>query len=391
MVYWIAASMAAVLATLGLLFVPDRSGRSRAAEDGPALRPATWPRVSLIVPVAGIADCTETSLRSLLDQDYPTFEILWVTRDAEDDAVSLLRRLMREREESAAPPVRLVTSGPASRCGQKNHNLLAGVAAAAADTEVFVFADSTHEARPDWLRSLVAPISLGRTAVTTGYHHILPARATLPLLGRAVTVLALYRLQECRFITQPWGGNTAIARALFERLKVADTWADNVVDDVSLAMLLRQAGLRATPVREACLTTPLTDQDCSAWTRWLTRQWLYLKFCFPGSWAAAGVLLAVLAGFIVLAGLQALLLLTGANASLLNLASLAFLGGLAGIGLSLRRFHPRPGPVPYWPAAVAAAVFVAIWSHLRTWRAHEIRWKGVRYAVSGKGRVISVH
>jgi len=383
--------MAAALATLGLLFVPDRSSGFRTAEDGPAPRPATWPRVSLIVPVAGIADCTETSLRSLLDQDYPTFEILWVTRDAGDDAVTLLRRLTREREESAAPPVRHITSGPTSRCGQKNHNLLAGVEAAAADTEVFVFADSTHEARPDWLRCLVAPISFGRAAVTTGYHHILPARATLPLLGRAITVLALYRLQECRFITQPWGGNTALARALFERLKVADTWAGNVVDDVSLAMLLRQAGLRATPVREACLSTPLTDQDCSAWTRWLTRQWLYLKFCFPGSWAAAGMLLAALAALIALAGLQVLLLAAGGGASILNLASVLFLAGLAGIGLSLRRFHPRPGPFPHWLAAVAAAVFVATWSHIRTWRAHEIRWKGIRYTVGAKGTVISVH
>lgn len=390
MEYWIAALMAITVVTLGLLFLPGCSQLSCAAGDDPACAVPSWPTVSLIVPVAGLSDGMEASLRSQIDQNYPTYEIIWATRDAEDPAVPLLRRLIHERPESATPRVRHLSAGPAVHCGQKNRNLLAGLRAAASDTEVFVFADSTHDAPPEWLTNLVAPIAHNRTAVTTGYHHVLPGALTLPILGRAVTVLALYRLQECPFTTQPWGGNTAISRALFERLRVADTWENNVVDDVSLALLLDQAGMRATSVRSACLSTPMTVQSYSAWHQWLTRQWLYLKFCFPGSWAAAGVFLTALAGLIALASCQTVLFVAGSGPSALGLASLMFLAALACIGLYLRRFHPRPGPLPRWVAAVAAAVFVAAWSHVKTWGAREIHWRGIRYGVGRNGRVIYV-
>jgi ceramide glucosyltransferase len=388
--YWIAALMTAVLVALGLLLLHGRSWGSDATGGAQACRPPSWPKVSLIVPVAGVSDGMDASLRSLIGQNYPAYEILWVTRDPEDVAVPLIQRLMHERAEGASPRIRHLTAGPAVNCGQKNQNLLAGVKSSAVDTEVLVFADSTHEAPLDWLSNLVAPIALHQTAITTSYHHVLPGTVTLPILGRTASVLALYRLHECRFITQPWGGNTAISRALFERLRVADTWEDNVVDDVSLALLLHQAGLRATTVREACLSTPMTVDSYSAWRRWLTRQWLYLKFCFPGTWAAAGIFLAALAGLTALAGSQAVLLLTGSGPSPLRLASLLFLAGLAGIGLSLRRFHPQPGPLPHWLAAVATAVFVAAWSHVKTWCAREIHWRGIRYGVGRKGKVIYV-
>ena len=40
--------------------------------------------------------------------------------------------------------------------------------------------------------------------------------------------------------------------------------------------------------------------------------------------------------------------------------------------------------------AVATAVFVAAWSHVKTWRAKEIHWRGIRYGVGRKGKVIYV-
>ncbi len=116
----------------------------------------------------------EPCLRSLLTQDYPDYEVIFVTCDEKDEAVPIIRALMRDTESPRKPRCRLIQAGPASTCGQKNRNLLVGMDRIAPDSSVIAFADSAHQAATDWLRLLVYPIARGETDITTGYHHIIP-------------------------------------------------------------------------------------------------------------------------------------------------------------------------------------------------------------------------
>ena len=202
--------------------------------------------------------------------------------------------------------------------------------------------------------------------------------------------MALYLAKGFRRLNQPWGGATAIRRSLFESLGVAKLWAENVVDDVSLAARLVRAGILVGIPKGASLYTPVESETPAGWRDWLTRQWLYLKFCMPGSWLAGGLLVHLLWALVLLSGVCLFLAPLGLIPGVLALAAPLFLGGLTGLGLALRSYHPHPGPLAKWLAAYFAAMGMASWCHLQTLGTMEMRWRGMVYRVGWQGRVVEI-
>lgn len=385
----ILAAMAVMLLGLAvLIFVGGRWLRPAAAAEADSRITAPWPRVAVLVPVTGAPVGLRERLEALLNQDYPDYQVLFATRDAADPATAVISALIRSH-----PRARQVLAGPARSCGQKNLNLLAALKLAGRTPEILVFCDSNQERSAEWLRELTAPLVLGRDPVSSGFHHVIAANPGVAALGRTITVLALYLVKGFRRLNQPWGGSTAIRRSLFDSLGVAALWAENVVDDVSLAARLAQAGVRVGIPRGAHLFTPLEDEALKDWSSWLTRQWLYLKFCLPLTWLAGGLVVHLLLALVALAavGLLSVLLPLGLpNVPLAATASALFLAGLTWRGFALRTLHPRPGPRGRWLAAYFAAMAMASWCHGRTLFATEMHWRGITYRVGWRGRVLSV-
>ncbi len=171
---------------------------------------------------------------------------------------------------------------------------------------------------------------------------------------------------------------------------MAQVWAENVVDDVSLAARLVRAGLPVVLATGACLDTPIEDETLAGWRDWLTRQWLYLKFCMPVTWLAAGMLVHVHLALVLLAVACLLLAPLGLTSGSLALAAALFLAGLTGLGLALRSCHPQPGPLGKWLPAYFAAMGMASWCHVKTLFTMEMRWRGIVYRVGWRGKVASV-
>lgn len=375
-------AMAAVILIIAvLLLVGDRHLSPRQYES-PGADATHWPAVALICPVAGGAPDLAANLRSLLTLDYPDYQVIFCTCGLEDPATPVISRLIPEYPHS-----RLVVSGPAADCGQKNHNLLAGLRLVAGPPEILAFCDSTHLAPVNWLKEMVTPIIQGKVAAVSGYHHVLPQDQRMASWGRTITVLILYILKAIPWINSPWGGATTIKRQVFDALHVAQIWSHNVVDDVSLGVLLQEKGLRVGLAARVSLDTPVQGETLAGWSDWLTRQWLYLKFCLPGAWLAAGFLSYLLAVLVFLALLRCLAAPLGFSATL---AWPGFLAALTGLAAAFRSIHPRPPGLWVWLRAFYAAIFMAAWCHLRTWPSREIQWRGITYRVGGKGRVLGI-
>jgi ceramide glucosyltransferase len=347
--------------------------------------PSGWPRLALIVPVAGAPPGLAERLLALLQQDYPDYQVIFATRDRQDPATGIIAALIWGK-----PRARLVAAGPARHCGQKNYNLLAGVRLAGEAPEILAFCDSNQKAPPDFLRRLAAPVARGDAAVTSGYHHIIPGDNRLATWGRAVSVLTLYLTKAVPWLNQPWGGATAIRRDLFTALKVDRLWAETVVDDVSLAARLVRARVPVALSLGADLATPLSGETFASWESWLFRQWIYLKYYLPGSWLAAGVLLYLLTGFTLASAVRLLLDPWAWGSPLTLLLSLAFLASLSALALALRRQHPQPCPRPLWLAAFFASLGLAAWVHFKTCLTQKITWRGTVYQVDWRGRVTSI-
>lgn len=381
---FIPVTMAVVLGLLGALLLVGGRALARSGSGSLTEEAAFWPAVVLVVPVAGAARDLENNLGSLLSQDYPDYQVIFATRDLDDPATPAIAALI-----PAYPRARLVVSGPAHGCGQKNHNLLAGLKAAGQSGEILVFCDATRQAPPNWLKGLVLPLVQGRDKVVSGYHHVLPREAGLPAWGRAVTVLFLYLTKGVSCLNQTWGGATAIRRQTFTDLQVHRLWAHTVVDDVSLAALLQEKGLRVGLAAGDSLATRITGETLTTWQDWLVRQWIYLKFCLPGSWLAVGVLFYLLAALTAFSGLTLLGAPWGLAPGSPWLAA-AFLVALTGLGLYLRRLHPQPPSLAVWLSAFYAALFMAAWCHLLNWGSREIHWRGITYRVGRKGWVLGI-
>ena len=383
------ASMALEIALLLVLLIHSRRHvrRSFPTGDPGDASPASgawpaYPRVALIVPLTGNSPAMAAALASLLNQSYPDYETVLVTRDLEDPATPLVRALLAHHPHS-----RHIVSGPAAGCSQKNHNILAGVGALDDSVEILVFCDSTHQARPNFLRELIHPLVTGAAVLASGFHRIIPGDARVPTLGMLQTVLTLHLLHGFAFIALPWGGATAMLRSVFHNCGIAGVLGQHVLDDFPLGQRLLRFGIRTAPVATAILDTHLTGQTMAGWHTWLTRQLLYLKYCLPSVWLPSALVVWVLAGPILLAVLAGLGGLAGLVPPDLALISLGFLLTLTAIGAWCRTLVPDPVPLGPWLLAFYANIFMACRCYIQTWRTHTIAWHGISYRVAWGGRV----
>ena len=357
-----------------------RSGKQRfvSRHDAGAAGMENAPTVGMIIPAAGEHPNMGAALRSLLRQDYPHILPVIVTATATEPAAVLARQLQEE-----FPALRHVTAGAAQHCGQKNHNTLHAIAALGDGVDIYAFCHSTHTARPNFVRALIRPLLHGDADSSTGYHMVVAEDDGLVTRAYQLCVLLMRLLQAVAVFTQPWGGAMAMRRSAFQRLHLAEFWADNVVDDCSLAGLLLRRKERVLLSPEALLMTAAARHRLDVWRAWMDRQVLFLKFCIPSQW----VLLGVFALLMCLTPLYSLFLLTGRAGFLGWLLAAAHIGSLTAIIARWREFLPEGAPLGVWLRAFAASVGMFACVFLRTVPAAGILWHGIYYAVGYGGRV----
>jgi cellulose synthase/poly-beta-1,6-N-acetylglucosamine synthase-like glycosyltransferase len=224
------------------------------------------PFVSVIVPARGLEPGLPDNLRSLVEQDYPRYEVLFVFDRADDPAIEIAESLKKNGF------TRIVVAGPARESGQKVHNLRVAVTEVDPEAEALVFADT--DARPGkiWLRRLVAPLADDTIGASTGYRWFLPVNGGIASRLRGVwnasVASALGSDTSKNFC---WGGSTAIRRATFERLGISEHWRGTVSDDFTISRVLREAKLpiHFTP---NCLVPSIGDCDFKELLEFTTRQ-----------------------------------------------------------------------------------------------------------------------
>src|SRR6185295_12687601 len=83
------------------------------------------PFVSLIAPFRGVDQGLRENLTALFNQDYPAYEVIFVTGGADDPALPIVEGVRTIGEREGKVGSRLVFSGEATQSGQKVHNLIA--------------------------------------------------------------------------------------------------------------------------------------------------------------------------------------------------------------------------------------------------------------------------
>ena len=144
----IGGSIYAILCLLAVVRFHARS--SRVAEH----TFSSWPAVTVLKPVCGLEKNQRANLRSTCIQDYPEFQVVFSVQTADDPAIPLLKEIQcqvgADRVTVAIENCRGGTNG-------KINNMMGGLLHARHD--VLVISDSDVRLKPDYLKTIIAPLA----------------------------------------------------------------------------------------------------------------------------------------------------------------------------------------------------------------------------------------
>lgn len=377
----------------GVRFV--RYLRAELARDYPDFTPFA----TVFVPCRGVDDGLKENVSAILAQDYPAFEIVFVSDRADDPAFAIIEEARRRFEGESGPTMRFVVSGQATDSGQKVHNLRVGVAKADPRSDVFVFVDTDARPQPFWLRSLVGPLQDPALGATTGYRWFVPVRggvaSHLRSVWNAAIASALGKQQEKNFC---WGGSTAIRRETFQDCRVVDDyWHGTVSDDFALTRALHDRDLPINFVPQ-CLTASLEDCTFGQLIEFTTRQLkitrAYATHLWRGVLTSSLVFVLVFFGGIVLVVARALAGLSFATPLVLLLVIFA----LGAMKSHLRRravaqiisdqrgrsFGATLAHLTLWPLASVLYLYNALAAAV----SRRITWRGITYELKSSTETV---
>ena len=386
-VFYFFASISIVLGLLslrgGVRFV--RYLQKETAKELPEYTPFT----TVFVPCRGVDDGLKENILSLFAQDYPAFEIIFVSDSADDPAFAIIEEARQSFRKQTGPVISTVVAGAAIDSGQKVHNLRNAINAAHPQSEVFVFTDTDVQTQKFWLRALVAPLHDEQIGAATGYRWFVARSggfaSHLLSVWNAAIASALGDRGDKNFC---WGGSTAIRRATFESLHIGEHWKGTVSDDFTVTRVLHEAGVPIKFVPH-CLTPSLTRSGVGELIEFSTRQLKITRVYASNLWRSVlmGSVIFVITFFggIGLVIIRATLGVSYATPLVLLLLIFAMGAAkshlrLKAIGLiikheAIRRTSTTLAHVFLWP--IASLLFLYNASAAATSR--RITWRGITY------------
>ena len=204
--------------------------------------PATLPPITILKPLHGDEPLLEDALATILQQDYPVFQVVFGLQDPKDPAIPVLQRL---RQRFPDVDMHVVVDRTHHGANRKIGNLINMMPQARHD--VLVIADSDMHVAPDYLRRIVAAMTPGVGLVTSLYAG-LPATDSLAgqlgaaqinhaFLPGALLARAMGR-QDCL------GATMALTRETLESIGGLHALVDHLADDAVLGRLVRAKGLK---------------------------------------------------------------------------------------------------------------------------------------------------
>lgn len=358
------------------------------------------PNVTVIAPCRGLDQGLTANIEALFEQDYPAYEIIFVSDQTDDPALSVVNEVRARRQEISNPTTKLVIAGPARDAGQKVHNLQVATEQIQSNSEVLVFVDTDTRPSATWLRFLVSPLCQPEIGAATGYRWFIPVNggfaSQLRSVWNASIASALGERDQKNFC---WGGSTALRRETFERLQTRERWRGTVSDDFALTSMVKKAGLRIHFVPQ-CLIAALEDCTFRELIEFTNRQLKITRVYAPHLWKAlllgsalfnaaffGGLILILLRALLGLSlgplfGLVGIIYLLGALKAYIRFCAVRLV--LSGYQSQLHR--SLPFHLLVWPFASFLYLNNAISAAL----SRRIKWRGITYELKSPHEAVII-
>lgn len=344
------------------------------------------PKTAVLCPCKGMEPGLEQNLNALCEFNHKSYEVFFILATESDPALSTVKRVIAQSRVKA----HLVVAGIPEGCAEKVNNLRVAIEQLPEDFEVLVFADSDGRPGKGWLQKMVGPLANSKLGATTTMRWFIPRAGNLASLLLAawnapvVTMLGENRRNFC------WGGGTAIRRAIFEQIRVAEEWRGSVSDDYSLTIALERSNYSIQFLPE-CLTASFVETDFAGLLEFSNRQMIITRRYRPALWNTAFVT-HVFFCFTILLGVWVTLGKVIATLPALGLAALTFFPLLLAAIRGALRASTVAELLPAYRSQILAqswvyivlgvfVPFLYVLNFAASLVTRKIYWRGVRYEV----------
>src|ERR1700732_3870951 len=202
-----------------------------------------WPAVSMLKPVYGLGRDLGENLRSACRQDYPDYQVVFSAQREDETALPLVDEVQREL---GSERVTVVVDGTGTVPNGKARNLLVGQSGARPD--LMVVSDADVRLRPDYLKTIVAPLADPAVGCSTTFYKAFGARRW-------------YEALEQLFVNADWvpnlvfahvtgasplvlGASNAVRRSTLDAIGGLADLGHYLLEDFEMGSGIRDAGIR---------------------------------------------------------------------------------------------------------------------------------------------------
>jgi ceramide glucosyltransferase len=213
------------------------------------------PPVSNLKPIRGLDPEAYENFASFCRQDYPDYELLFCVGEKDAPVVPMLEKLARDFPQSR---IRILFDTDSHAPNDKVGKLARLVSEA--QHEILVINDSDVRVRPDYLRTLVAPLADPKVGAVTCFYMPIEVKTlaqSLQTIGMVsdfyAGILAAWRLDGMKFALGPTIATTRTQLAGFGGYRAIE---NRPADDLLVGRLIAERGYEVQLLPYTILTVP---------------------------------------------------------------------------------------------------------------------------------------
>ncbi|MGV0104057.1 Glycosyl transferase family protein [Nostoc sp. DSM 114160] len=198
------------------------------------------PKTAVILCLRGADPFLPRCLRSLLNQNYPQYDLKLIVDSHEDPAWKIASETITEQEATNVQisPLRIVRNS----CSLKCSSLIQAVRELDDSYKVVALVDADTIVHLNWLRELVSPLGDAKVGATTGNRWYVPTGrywgSLVRYVGNVSTVVQMFIFQI------PWGGTLAVKTEVLRQTELLDKWGQALGEDFMMHDILKKHGFQ---------------------------------------------------------------------------------------------------------------------------------------------------
>ncbi|AFY35890.1 glycosyltransferase family 2 protein [Calothrix sp. PCC 7507] len=238
------------------------------------------PKTAIVLCLRGADPFLPNCVRSLLQQNYPQYDLKLIVDHQEDAAWKIATDTIQEARATNVQisPLTVVRSN----CSLKCSAIVQAVSELDDSYEVVALVDADTVVHPNWLRELVSPLADPKVGATTGNCWYVPTGnywgSLVRYIGNVSTVVQMYLFQI------PWGGSLAIKTKVLRETGLLDKWSQAFCEDMMIRSVLGKYKIKVKFV-PSLLMLNQAECDLPSVRDWIGRQLLCSRLYHP-RWSA---------------------------------------------------------------------------------------------------------